>query len=276
MQDRWTVAGLDALFCVAFGRPSAINFYTTNLPQDRPDSHLSESPGSAVAPLPPSNVLSNETTDTTYHTAYFQLTIPSYELLDRIFHTEWTYSRSAIYGWFSRSNEPGGTGGAYAGDAGGMAQGDGPRVDERATQNTYEASIRLAKDMLDWYSHLPDGMRFEPDSTTTESITRDRSPVRVNQTLVLCVKAFMIMCVHSVLSGVLRFANAWTSLCLQRPYLRLDPTAYPESTEICFTAAHTILKAYSVASQAHSSTFWTWWTMTFRVSRQHTHCCDVR
>lgn len=183
------MAGLDALFCVSFGRPSAINFYTTNLPQDRTDNNLPEIPGSAQAPLPPSNVLRNETTDNTYHTAYFSLTIPSYELLDRIFHTEWTYSRSAIYGWFSRAHDDSrtsGAGGAHPGETG-----SGP--DERGGQNTYEGSIRLAKDILEWYTHLPDGMRFEPDGATTEALVRSRSPIRVNQTLVLCVKTFMIM-----------------------------------------------------------------------------------
>ena len=98
----WSVAGLDALFCVSFGRPSAINFYTTNLPQDRTDDNLSDAPGSALSQLPPSNVLRNETTDVTYHAAYFQLTIPSFELLDRIFRVDWKYSRSSIYGWFSK------------------------------------------------------------------------------------------------------------------------------------------------------------------------------
>lgn len=194
--SRWTVAGLDALFCVSFGRPSAINFYTTNLPQDRTDNNLPEVSGSAQAPLPPSNVLRNETTDSTYHSAYFQLTIPSYELLDRIFHTEWTYSRSAIYGWFSRTHDSGGVGGAYASDAGGLQAGPRPPDDGAATgggRNTYEGSIRLAKDVVEWYAHLPDGMRFEPDSTTTEAFVRSRSPIRVNQTLVLCVKTFMIM-----------------------------------------------------------------------------------
>lgn len=171
----WSVAGLDALFCVSFGRPSAINFYTTNLPQDRTDDNLSDAPGSALSQLPPSNVLRNETTDVTYHAAYFQLTIPSFELLDRIFRVDWKYSRSSIYGWFSKPPQ-------------GI---DHPRSFEET--HTYEDAIRLAKDVFSWYAHIPRGMRFEPDEDTPESLLRSRSTLRINQTLGLCMKTFMIV-----------------------------------------------------------------------------------
>lgn len=172
---RWSVAGLDALFCVSFGRPSSITFYTTNLPQDRTDDNLSDLPGSAQTLLPPSNVLRNETTDMSYHAAYFQLTIPSLELLDRIFRIDWEYSRSAIYGWFSRNPEA-------------------TTASEKDEQNmnTYEEAIRLANDMFQWYAHIPRGMRFEPEEDTAESFSR-RAPLRINQTLALCVKTFMIV-----------------------------------------------------------------------------------
>jgi hypothetical protein len=169
----WSVAGLDALFCVSFGRPSVINYYTTNLPQDRTDDNLSDAPGSAQSLLPPSNVLRNETTDMTYHAAYFQLTIPSYELLDRIFRVDWKYSRSAIYGWFSRTPD------------------QGPA--EEQVGHTYEDAIRLAQDIFQWYAHLPRGMRFDIEEDTAEALRKDRSELRINQTLALCVKTFMIV-----------------------------------------------------------------------------------
>lgn len=174
----WSVAGLDALFCVSFGRPSCINYYTTNLPQDRTDDNLSDAPGSAQSLLPPSNVLRNETTDMTYHAAYFQLTIPSYELLDRIFRVDWKYSRSTIHGWFSRTPEQ---------------QPQSGRSAEEQVGHTYEDAIRLAQDVFQWYAHLPRGMRFDVDEDTPEALLKDRSTVRINQTLALCVKTFMIV-----------------------------------------------------------------------------------
>jgi hypothetical protein len=174
---RWTVAGLDALFCVSFGRPSSITFYTTNLPQDRTDDNLSEVPGSAAISLPPSNVLNNETTDMTYHAAYYQLTIPSLELLDRIFRIEWNYSRSAIYGWFSRRPD---------------SESATKERDEQVG-HTYEDAIRLAQDILQWYSLVPRHMRFESEEDKAENLTETRSTMRVNQTLALCVKTFMIV-----------------------------------------------------------------------------------
>jgi hypothetical protein len=172
----WTVAGLDALFCVSFGRPSVIHFYTTNLPQDRTDDDLSDKPGSAQSLLPPSNVLRNETTEMSFHAAYYQLTIPSYELLDRIFHVDRKYSRSAIYGWFSPSPET------------------AKRVaSEEETRHTYDDAIRLAGDIFQWYSHIPREMRFEIGEDTPERLLKTRTQVRINQSLALCVKTFMIV-----------------------------------------------------------------------------------
>ncbi|ORX35799.1 fungal-specific transcription factor domain-domain-containing protein [Kockovaella imperatae] len=224
----WTVAGLDALLCVSFGRPSVINFYQTSLPQDRTDDNLSDSPGTGQRLLPPSNVLSNETTDMTYHAAYFQLTIPSYELLDRIFHVDRTFSRSAIYGWFSPS--PDGQEGVDNGKESG---------------HTYEGAMRLANDINQWYAHIPRDMRFEPEEDTAETL-KALSPRRVNQRLILCSKTFMIVMV------------------LHRPYLRADPAAYPESSEICYRAAHLVLSAYRVGAGAGASSLWVWWTVSYR------------
>ena len=241
----WTVAGLDALLCVSFGRPSAVNFYTTSLPQDRTDDTLSDQPGSAQTLLPPSNVIGNETTDATYHTAYFQLTIPSYELLHRVFRIDRRYSRSAIYGWFSPSRNEA----AAAGDA------------AEASQHTYNGAVRLAQDIFTWYSHLPRGMRFEPDHDTAEAFLDQRSRVHIAQTLLLCVKTFMLVSVISLVSMILLTHR----MVLHRPYLRADPSAYPESSEICFRAAHTILQAYHLAYRTSSSIFWMWWTVTYRV-----------
>jgi hypothetical protein len=189
----WTVAGFDALLCLSFGRPSAINFYQTNLPQDRTDDKLSDIPGSAYAVLPPSNVLNNETTENTYHAAYFQITIPSYELLNRIFHVDRQYSRSAIYGWFSpdptaNANHPGPPHKTFGGggNSGGMD-------DDRDKIHTYEDAVRLAKDIFAWYNHIPRGMRFVVDEDNEENLCRDHSPQRVNQILALCMKTFMIV-----------------------------------------------------------------------------------
>jgi hypothetical protein len=172
----WTVAGLDALFCVSFGRPSVIHFYKTNLPQDRTDDNLSDAPGSAQTLLPPSNVLRNETTEMSYHAAYFQLTIPSYELLDRIFHVDRQYSRSAIYGWFSPSP-------------------DTPerKESEDGGRPTYDDAIRLADDIFQWYSHVPREMRFDIGEDTAERLLKTRTKVGINQSLALCVKTFMIV-----------------------------------------------------------------------------------
>ena len=55
-------------------------------------------------------------------------------------------------------------------------------------------------------------------------------------------------------------------MVLHRPYLRADPAAYPESSEICFRAAHQLLTAYRLGADAKASVLWVWWTMSFRVS----------
>jgi hypothetical protein len=123
--------------------------------------------------LPPSNVLNNETTEMTYHAAYYQLAIPSYELLDRHFHVDRKYSRSAIYGWFRPDPE-------YVSP-------------EEDAGHTYEGALRLAHDIQTWYSHLPRGMRFVREEDTVERLSKTTTYRRINQTLALCVKTFMIM-----------------------------------------------------------------------------------
>jgi len=167
----WSVAGLDALLCVSFGRPSCIKFYKTNLPQDRTEDNLSDIPGSAQLLLPPSNVLRHETTDATYHAAYFQLTIPSYELLDRIFHVERKYSRSAVYGWFA----------------------PGPPDSDPTDRHTYDGAVALANDILAWYSHIPRGMRIDITEDTAPTLMRSRSTMHINQAVCLSMKTFIIM-----------------------------------------------------------------------------------
>lgn len=168
----WSVAGLDALTSVLFGRPSCITYYTTNLPQDRTDDNLSEAPGSAQLQLPPSNVLRNETTDMTFHAAYYQLTIPSCEMLSRVFHMKRNYSRSALYGWFSPQPES---------------------QPKEESANTYEDALRLARDIQNWYNSLPRGIRYEPDEDTPEVLKKGRSQVIINQTIMLCVKTYILM-----------------------------------------------------------------------------------
>ncbi|WWD17199.1 hypothetical protein CI109_101637 [Kwoniella shandongensis] len=233
----WSIAGFDCMLCIFFGRPSGINYYTTNLPQDRPDENLSDAPGSAQQYLPPSNVLSNKTTDQTYHAAYYQLTIPSFELLQRIFHTDRKFSRSAIYGWFSPppDNRPPGLSSA------------------ETTHNTYQDAIGLAKDISQWYSHLPDGMRCDVDDTA-EFLIASRTRRQGNQSLGLCIKTWTLVMV------------------LHRPYLRLDPAAYPESTAICTQAAHMILRAYNLMVETKSTLAWSFWTMSYRAFQAGAVC----
>jgi hypothetical protein len=111
-----------------------------------------------------------------FHAAYYQLTIPSLELLDRIFRIDWNYSRSAIYGWFSRTPEI-----------------ISAKEKEEKMCHTYEDAIRLAQDIFQWYSLVPRGMRFELEEDTAEALQESRSELRINQTLALCVKTFMIV-----------------------------------------------------------------------------------
>jgi hypothetical protein len=214
----WTVAGLDALLCLSFGRPSVINFYKTNLPQDREDETLSDAPGTANMTLPPSNVLNNETTEMTYHTAYFQLAIPSYELLDRLFHVDRKYSRSAIYGWFRPAPE------AYA-----------PKNLEDDEGHTYDGALRLAKDILIWYSHLPRGMRFDVDEDTAEAI-RKHSVRRINQILALCVKTFMIVYVMASWLLPVVLMSGWSCtgrICVRIRWHIPNPPTFASRLLIC-------------------------------------------
>ncbi|WVQ80822.1 hypothetical protein IAT38_002929 [Cryptococcus sp. DSM 104549] len=230
----WSIAGFDCMLCVFFGRPCGISYYTTNLPQDRPDENLSDAPGSAQQLLPPSNVLVNETTDQTFHAAYYQLTIPSFELLERIFHVDRRISRSAIYGWFSPPPE-------------------NSSLPDESPQHTYQDAIRLGQDISQWYAHLPRGMRFDADDTP-EYMLGHLTKSRVNQALGLCIKSWTLV------------------LVLHRPYLRVDPAAYPESTESCIQAAHMILRAYRAMSSTKSTLAWILWTMSYRAFQAGAVC----
>ncbi|RSH86499.1 uncharacterized protein EHS24_004756 [Apiotrichum porosum] len=229
----WSVAGLDALLCVSFGRPTCINYYTCHIPQDRADDTLSDEPGSAMAE-PPSNALGPAATEQTYHAAYFQLTLPSLELLNRTFHVSPIVARNTFMGWFTPAN-----------------------VEETiqpptVVGNTYEDAIRLGRDVFDWYNHVPYGMRFDDDMPVEELQKRSRR--EINQTLALCVKTLILV------------------LILHRPYLRGDPSAYPESSRLCGDAAHRILRAYSAMVKTKSSIAWSWWTMSYRAFHAATVC----
>ncbi|WWC89229.1 uncharacterized protein L201_004147 [Kwoniella dendrophila CBS 6074] len=237
----WSLAGFDCMLCIFFGRPSTISYYSTNLPQDRPDANLSELPGSAQQFLPPSNVLSNETTEQTYHAAYYQLTIPSFELLDRIFTVDRRFSRSTIYGWFSPPPKDSIQPSSFANHG------------EDSNQHTYQDAIRLANDIGQWYSHLPSGMKFN-ENDTAEYLLGSRNRRQLNQTLILSMKTWTIV------------------MILHRPYLRLDPTAYPESTEICAQAAHSLLRTYKSMADTKSSLAWSFWTMPYRAFQAGAVC----
>ena len=171
----WTVAGFDALLCLSFGRPSAIKYYKTNLPQDCEDEDLLDIPSNSTSAFPPFAAFKEEATNMTYHSAYYQLAIPTYELLDRIFRVDHNYSRSAIYGWFCP--DP-------------AANVQSKDEDER---HTYDGSVRLAKDIMQWYAHLPVGMRFNPEEDSPETLQSKYTPTRINQILSMCLKTFMIV-----------------------------------------------------------------------------------
>lgn len=53
-------------------------------------------------------------------------------------------------------------------------------------------------------------------------------------------------------------------MVIHRPYLRLDPAAYLESTEFCSQSAHMVLKAFRAMADTPLS--WMFWTMSYRVS----------
>ncbi|ODN94265.1 hypothetical protein L198_05121 [Cryptococcus wingfieldii CBS 7118] len=233
----WSVASLDAMFSIFFGRPSSINFYTTNLPQDRADEELSESPGSARE-LSTSNDLDSRITDQTFHTAYYQLTIPSFEFLDGIFFVDRQASREALYKWFSPPPD------AH------MASEESPKP-----KHTYRDALRLAEDLRRWYSHVPDGLRLDVNDSV-EDLHKSRSRKRLGQTLALCIKT-------------------WTlTLVIHRPYLRAeaDPAAYPESTAYCSEAAHMVLKAYRAMAGADISLVWAVWSMSYRAFQAAAVC----
>jgi hypothetical protein len=170
----WTVAGLDCLLCVSFGRPTIINYYTCAIPQDIDDEVLSEEMGSAVALTPPTNALNPATSEQTYHAAYFQISLPSLELLNRVFHVSPLVARDTFMGWFQPTIA------------------DHPVPPPTVVGNTYEDAIRLGRDIFDWYSHVPDGMRFDPDDPDLVNL-KQRSRMRINQTLALVVKTFILV-----------------------------------------------------------------------------------
>ncbi len=223
----WTIAGLEALLCLSLGRPSAISYYDTELPQDIEDDKLSDTPGTPMPAVAPD---SQNTSSQSYHTAYFALTIPSLELLERVFNRKRDYARSTTKGWFSMLPDDMETGLTL------------PRY-----ESTYDDALRLDGDIVAWYKLVPPGMRFDAAKDTAETLLRERSRARINQTLALCVKTNMVR------------------LVMHRPYLRLDGAAYPDSTEICLDAAHTILSAYRAMHGTRSSIAWSWWTMSLRV-----------
>lgn len=170
----WTVAGLDCLLCVSFGRPTIINYYTCAVPQDLNDDTLSEEPGSAVALTPPTNALDPSTSDQTYHAAYFQISLPSLELLNRVFHVSPLVARDTFMGWFAPSIT------------------EQPVPPPTVVGNTYEDAIRLGRDIFDWYAHVPDGMRFDAEDTNLVNLL-PRTRQRTNQTLALAVKTFILV-----------------------------------------------------------------------------------
>lgn len=231
----WTVVGLDAVFCLPFGRPTCVNYYTCNVPMDRPDEALSDEPGSAAL-VPSTTALGPESSSATFHAANYQIVLPSLELLNRTFHVSPIVGRNLFMGWFKPdlSDEP-------------------PVQLPTVVGNSYEDAIRFGRDVVDWYGHLPKDLSFDPDDTSLEDLTR-RSRSIVNQTLTLAAKTFILV------------------LILHRPYLRADPSAYPESSSLCALASHMLLQAYSAMVRTQSSIAWSWWTMSYRAFHAGTVC----
>jgi hypothetical protein len=207
--------------CLSLGRPSAISYHTTKLPQDWPDQDLSNH-------LDPASeqIATGETTEFTYHSCYFALTIPSFDILGRVFRQDHRYARrtrtSGVRDWFSPPAP------------------EDPDADNLEGAFTYDDALRLDSDIVSWYSLVPSGMRFDPELDTPEVLVNSRPQWQINQTLALCVKMQM------------------TRLILHRPYLRIDPAAYAHSSEICFDAAHSILAAFRAMSATKSSVAWSW------------------
>ncbi|GHJ89807.1 hypothetical protein NliqN6_6209 [Naganishia liquefaciens] len=229
----WTIAGLDALVCLSLGRPSAISYYSTKLPQDIPDDQLGDVPPEQAKLSP----VSNETTTFTYHAAYFALTIPSLDILERVFPKKRSYGRDGVLGWFA------------------------PLVKDEADEDppdlgasTYEDALRLDDDIVSWYKLVPRKMRFNADEDDTARLLEQRTYWQIQQTLALCVKTNMIR------------------LILHRPYLRMDPAAYPHSAKICFDAAHAILCAFKAMVGTKCSIVWSWWTMSLRAFHSAAVC----
>ena len=205
----------------------------SQLPQDIPDDQLGDVPPEQAKLSP----VSNETTTFTYHAAYFALTIPSLDILERVFPKKRSYGRDGVLGWFA------------------------PLVKDEADEDppdlgasTYEDALRLDDDIVSWYKLVPRKMRFNADEDDTARLLEQRTYWQIQQTLALCVKTNMIR------------------LILHRPYLRMDPAAYPHSAKICFDAAHAILCAFKAMVGTKCSIVWSWWTMSLRVSHQRHKC----
>lgn len=182
---------------------------------------MTDEPGYA-AQSPSKQTNRSETTSFTYHTAYFALTIPSFDILSRVFSQDRRYGRSGVRGWFAPPSA------------------DMPGLDGAGGTTTYYDAIRLDGDIMAWYNLIPAGMRFHADVDNAQSLLSTRPQWQINQALALCVKMNM------------------TRLILHRPYLRADPAAYPHSTEICFDACHTMLAAYRAMVGTKASIAWSW------------------
>lgn len=221
----WTVAGMDALLCVSFGRPSAVNYCTTCLPVDIPDHKMDDTPGSAIlsprTPLDTTKVFTNNT----YHASIFQLTIPSFQILDSVYRMNGETQSFEFNGQRMLSKS----------------------VVHRPASDPYIDALRLSREIESWYDRIPAELRFDADVDTAEVLLVTRTAKGIKQTLALCIKTWMLV------------------LILHRPYLRGDPLACPESAEISSHAAHMILCAYKAMAVTKCSIAWSWWTMAHRV-----------
>lgn len=212
----WTIACLDSFLCYMLGRPAAITHYTTQLPMDIPDDQLTDH----TSKSPCSTGL---TTTFTYHWAHLALTIPSFDILGRVFPQNRYHGKLGLKGWFP------------------------PRDASLAAPFstikevfTYDDAVRFDGDIVAWYHDIPAGMRFDPSIDSGETLIENRPQWQVSQTLSLCVKVNMMR------------------LVLHRSYLQADPTDHRKSTEICFDAAHATLCAFRAMAGAKSSLAWSW------------------
>ncbi|KAL7421599.1 hypothetical protein Q5752_003368 [Cryptotrichosporon argae] len=227
----WGAVNLDCLYCVSFGRPSNVTFYNTQMPLDKVDEELSRTRGSDAANRASAEAgirairFSQDVSEQTYHAATYQLSYPSLELLERVFHVEKGYSRDRARGVFAPLPQP-------------------PTA--ARPDKTYDEVLQLSQDIFDWYDQMPREMRFVPEEDTPDAFKAARSPRLVNQALAMYAKTFILV------------------LILNRPYLRADPAANPESGKMCARAAHGLLAAHKTMSLTGASIAWSWWTMSYR------------